>query len=111
MAFELITVGKGSMDGLVVVKRDDFYIRVADRQAVNRANVSVDKDNKLFKIEFTPSGQRACTRVGINKYKVSCRVAANLVREWWGGDRGKNIVLDAELDDETTIIIKGVLKD
>ncbi len=103
MGFELIGVKHKSNDALVKLRNNRFCISrlIAERQA----DISVDRERKLFKIEFKTEGQRRCTKQGL-KLSISCTAAAELVREYY--NFAGNAVLDAELVGENTIIIKGV---
>ncbi len=104
MGFELITAKHKPNNTLVKLRENIFFINLPFTES--QADISVDRERKLFKIELKEKGERRCTKIGKNYRSISCSVAAALVREFY--QFTGNTALDAELVNENTIIIKGV---
>lgn len=117
MGFELIEGSRATKPApqyLVKVWRN--VIIIAKPTLMGKyVTISVDRKAKWFKIALAEKGDvgvRKCTIQGRNNnsVKINSVIATNLIREYYNLSYRGSVYLDAELVDDKTIIIKGVLK-
>lgn len=108
MAFELIEGRLRSDRELVRLTNNLFFVSRPYKES--HADFSIDRENKLFLIEFTNNGIRKCTKQqNGKKISICCKKAATLIREMYNFTGVA--VLDAKLEGDNKIIIKGVLEE